>query len=232
MIAAALSIQDPRERPTEKAETATQSHARFDGEDASDFMAFVRLWDHLRARQREVSGNQFRWLCRDEFLNYLRVREWQDLYSQLRQIASGLGVRLNTEPAHPDHVHQALLAGLLSHIGMREGDSKEFKGARGAKFLIGRGSAQAKRPARWVIAHRSTQSRPCSTNRASAESKRAFRVLHLLGLCRRRLCSRFKRMFERRRVFPCRQGWGWSRLGMAACGNPAALPLRTALAGF
>jgi len=152
VIAAALSIQDPRERPAEKLETANAAHQRFAGEDGSDFMAFVRLWDHLRARQRELSGNQFRRLCRDEFLNYLRVREWEDLFSQLRQITSSLGIRLNTSPAHPDNVHQALLSGLLSQIGMREGESKEFRGPRNAKFMIGRGSAQAKRPARWVMA--------------------------------------------------------------------------------
>jgi len=152
IIAAALSIQDPRERPAEKLETANAAHQRFAGEDASDFMTFVRLFDYLRARQRELSGNQFRRLCRDEFLNYLRVREWQDLYSQLRQITSQLSIRLNSEPAHPDHVHQAVLAGLLSQIGMREGETKEFRGARNARFMIGRGSAQAKRPARWVMA--------------------------------------------------------------------------------
>lgn len=152
VIAAVLSIQDPRERPAEKLDAATAAHQRFAGDDGSDFMAFVRLWDHLRARQRELSGNQFRRLCRDEFLNYLRVREWEDLFSQLRQVTSQLGIRLNTTPAHPDHVHQALLSGLLSQIGMREGESKEFRGPRNAKFVIGRGSAQAKRPARWVMA--------------------------------------------------------------------------------
>ncbi|CAB5059535.1 MAG: ATP-dependent RNA helicase HrpA [Actinobacteria bacterium] len=152
IVAAVLSIQDPRERPAEKLEAATAAHQRFAGEDGSDFLTFVRLWDHLRARQRELTGNQFRRLCRDEFLNYLRVREWEDLFSQLRHITSGLDIRLNTTPAHPDHVHQALLSGLLSQIGMREGETKEFRGARNAKFMIGRGSAQAKRPAKWVMA--------------------------------------------------------------------------------
>jgi ATP-dependent helicase HrpA len=152
VIAAALSIQDPRERPAEATEAAAAAHRRFVGEDASDFAALVRLWDHLRTRQRELSGNQFRRACRQEFLNYLRVREWQDLFSQLRQVVSSLGLRVNTEPAHPDHVHQAVLAGLLSHIGMREGDRNQFRGARGARFVVGRPSAQAARPARWVMA--------------------------------------------------------------------------------
>ena len=152
VIAAVLSIQDPRERPAEQLDAANSAHQRFVGDDGSDFMAFVRLWDHLRARQRELTNNQFRRLCRTEFLNYLRVREWEDLFSQLRQITSQLGIRLNTTPAHPDHVHQALLSGLLSQIGMREGESKEFRGPRNAKFMVGRGSAQAQRPARWVMA--------------------------------------------------------------------------------
>ena len=80
----------------------------------------VALWDHLRAKQRELSGNQFRRMCRSEFLNYLRVREWMDLYSQLRRVAGELKIRPTTENSHPDLIHRSLLAGLLSHIGMRD----------------------------------------------------------------------------------------------------------------
>ncbi len=151
VIAAALSIQDPRERPAAAQGEADEAHRRF-AVDGSDFLAFVKLWDHLREQQRALTGNQFRKLCRSEFLNYLRVREWQDLYSQLRQACSGLGIRLNSEPAHVDHVHQSLLAGLLSHLGMREGVSREFRGARGARFALGAGSSLAKKPPRWVMA--------------------------------------------------------------------------------
>ena len=134
VIAAALSIQDPRERPAEAQQAADESHRRF-ATDGSDFLAFVRLWDHLRERQHELGSSQFRKLCRAEYLNYLRVREWQDLYSQLRQIAGSLGIRLAAHPragdfepaarvetSHPDRVHQALMAGLLSHIGLRDGN--------------------------------------------------------------------------------------------------------------
>ena len=151
VIAAALSIQDPRERPTAALQEATEAHRRFHVE-GSDFLAFVALWDHLREQQRTLSSSQFRKLCRNEFLNYLRIREWQDLYSQLRRVAGGLGVRPGTEAGHPDHVHRAILAGLLSHLGMREGDSREFRGARGAKFALVPGSALAKKPPRWVMA--------------------------------------------------------------------------------
>ncbi len=151
VIAAALSIQDPRERPQTHQQAADEAHRRFATE-GSDFVAYVRLWDYLRERQREVSGNQFRKLCKTEFLNYLRVREWQDLYSQLRQVASGLGLRLGAEAAHPDHVHRALLAGLLSQIGMREGTERDFRGARNARFAIANGSVLARKPPRWVMA--------------------------------------------------------------------------------
>ena len=150
VIAAALSIQDPRERPAAHQQAADELHRRFAG-DGSDFLAYVRLWDHLREQQRTLSGNQFRKLCKSEFLNYLRVREWQDLFSQLRQVASTLGLRVSSTAAHPDNVHQALLAGLLSQLGMREGESREFRGARQAKFVIGRGSQLANKPPRWVM---------------------------------------------------------------------------------
>jgi ATP-dependent helicase HrpA len=151
VIAAALSIQDPRERPTDQRQAADELHRRFDV-DGSDFLAYVRLWDHLRQRQQEMSSSQFRRLCRAELLNYLRVREWQDLYSQLRQVAGSLGIRAGTDTGHPDRVHQALLAGLLSHIGARHGTTREYRGARGSTFAIGAGSSLAKKPPRWVMA--------------------------------------------------------------------------------
>ena len=125
VIAAALSIQDPRERPIDGAPEADAAHRRFDVA-GSDLLSIVALWDYLRAEQRARSSNQFRKLCRAEYLNYLRVREWQDLYSQLRRVAGDLGVRAGSGPrpddsaGHPDHVHQSVLAGLLSHLGFRD----------------------------------------------------------------------------------------------------------------
>ena len=151
VIAAALSIRDPRERPEDQIDQANAAHKRFDVP-GSDLLSIVALWDHLRAQQRALSGNPFRRLCRAEFLNYLRVREWQDLFSQLRQAAGDLGIRPDNEPAQPDHVHRAVLAGLLSHIGMREGDSRELRGARGSIFTIARGSVLTRRAPRWVMA--------------------------------------------------------------------------------
>ncbi len=158
VIAAALSIQDPRERPAEHRQAADEMHRRFAVDEAtsSDFIAFVKLWDYLRARQHELTGNQFRRLCRSEYLNYLRVREWQDVFSQLRQVTGQLGIRAGSEASHPDRIHQALLAGLLSHLGMRDGTAdnkgREYNGAHGSKFAIGSGSVLSRKQPKWVIA--------------------------------------------------------------------------------
>ncbi len=152
VIAAALSIQDPRERPLEHQQAADAQHARFRDPD-SDFLTLLNLWRYLQDRQRELSSNQFRRLCRTDFLNYLRIREWQDLESQLRQVVKGMGV---TVPAAlPDtveaaRVHISLLSGLLSHVGLRE--KSEYLGARGARFAIFPGSALFRKSPTWVMA--------------------------------------------------------------------------------
>ncbi|WP_344415550.1 ATP-dependent RNA helicase HrpA [Amycolatopsis minnesotensis] len=150
IIAAGLSIQDPRERPAEHQQAAGEKHARF-ADKTSDFLAYLNLWEYLREQQKALSANQFRKLCRAEFLNYLRVREWQDIFSQLRQLAKQLDITLNTEPADPQHVHTALIAGLLSHIGLKDPASGEYLGARGAKFSVFPGSALFKKQPRWVM---------------------------------------------------------------------------------
>ncbi len=151
VIASGLSIQDPRERPQERIEQANELHNRFKVE-GSDLLTMVALWDYLRARQRELSGNQFRRMCRKEFLNALRVREWMDLYSQLRRVAGGLKIRPANRDARPDDVHRAVLAGLLSHVGVRLRESREYRGARDARFVIGRGSVIGRRQPDWVMA--------------------------------------------------------------------------------
>jgi ATP-dependent helicase HrpA len=168
VIAAALSIVDPRERPTDKQQAAAEIHARF-ATPESDFLAYLNLWTYLREQQRTLSGNQFRRLCRAEFLNYLRVREWQDIYGQLRQTVTGLGITVPREsptPSEPDAVkiHQSLLSGLLSHIGLkdikvsgqeptgRERRNFDYLGARGARFAIAPGSGLFRTQPRWVFA--------------------------------------------------------------------------------
>ncbi|MFE9784019.1 ATP-dependent RNA helicase HrpA [Nocardia salmonicida] len=212
IIVAALSIQDVRERPVEHQQAADAQHARFVVE-GSDFLAYLRLWDYLTEQRKSLSSNQFRRMCREEFLHYLRIREWQDLHGQLRTIARGMGWndagagreqtnsgsnptadRAGTKadgsrqaggrsrrrgggaprgqhaapvkavagsadssdddamPWPSTQIHQSLLAGMLSHIGVREAESREFLGARNTKFMIFPGSSLAKKAPRWVMA--------------------------------------------------------------------------------
>ena len=151
VITAALSIQDVRERPKESPERAAELHRRFDV-DGSDLLSIVALWDYLREQQRTLTGNRFRRLCRDEHLNYLRVREWRDLYSQLRQVAGQLDIRPTVDESHPDLVHRAVLSGLLSQIGTKDADGREYRAARDARFVIAPGSVLSKRGPKWVMA--------------------------------------------------------------------------------
>src|SRR3954453_15663922 len=150
VIAAGLSIQDPRERPAEKRQHADQLHARF-ADETSDFLAYVNLWRYLREQQRALSGNQFRKRCHAEFLHYLRVREWQALVAQLRAAARELGIKPNQTDAEPQQVHVALLSGLLSHVGMKDPrGGRDYQGARNARFQIFPGSTLGRRPPAWV----------------------------------------------------------------------------------
>jgi ATP-dependent helicase HrpA len=205
VITAALSIQDPKERPADAREAADAKHARF-AEPGSDFLTLVNLWDYLREKQRELSGSAFRRMCRSEYLHYLRVREWQDVHGQLSQAARDLGINAGPAPiqagqpkkqppkqpdrseqtAHvaqllakpgtepeprfdqelADRVHQALLVGLLTQIGMREETGQqggrptgprrrgpaEYAGARAMRFAIFPDSGLARKPPRWVMA--------------------------------------------------------------------------------
>jgi ATP-dependent helicase HrpA len=150
VLAAALSIPDPRERPIDREEAARQKHARF-ADEHSDFISYLNLWRYLREQRKERSGNAFRRMCREEFLHYLRIREWQDLTGQLRSIARDLGITESDEPAEPERVHAALLAGLLSHIGVREGDARDYVGARNVKFVLAPGSVLTRRPPKWIV---------------------------------------------------------------------------------
>ena len=161
VIVAALSIQDPRERPAGAEVAADAQHARFVSKD-SDFLTFLTLWRYLDEQQQALSSTQFRKLCKAEFLHYLRVREWQDLHGQLRRITRDLGMTANTEPTQPlpdqplpaqsQQVHVSLLAGLLSHIGLLDPETRDYLGARGARFVVFPGSALFRKQPRWVMA--------------------------------------------------------------------------------
>ncbi|AKN71402.1 ATP-dependent helicase [Streptomyces sp. PBH53] len=153
VIAAALSIQDPRERPADKQAQADQQHARFKDE-TSDFLAYLNLWRYVREQQKERGSSSFRRMCKQEYLNFLRIREWQDIYTQLRTVAKQLGIHLNEDDAPADRVHVSLLAGLLSHIGMKDvkdGNKNEYLGARNAKFAIFPGSALFRKQPKFLM---------------------------------------------------------------------------------
>ena len=132
IITSALSIQDPRERPMDKQQASDENTVA--STIKSLISAFVNLWNYPGEQQKR-SSNQFRRQCRVDFLNYLRVREWQDIYTQLRR-GKELGIPVNSEPAEYREIHIALLTGLLSHIGMKDADKQEFTGARNARFSI------------------------------------------------------------------------------------------------
>ncbi|HEY3771997.1 MAG TPA: ATP-dependent RNA helicase HrpA [Solirubrobacteraceae bacterium] len=171
VIAAALSIQDPRERPAEQRGQADQLHARFTDR-SSDFLGFLNLWRYLRSLEAELSRSQVRKRCKAEFLHYLRIREWQDLVGQLEDAAREVGVTLNDTPAEPPEIHASLLAGLLSHLGLKDGGTREYTGARGARFAIFPGSALARRGPTWVmVAELVETSRLWGRTAAAAEIK-------------------------------------------------------------
>ena len=173
VIASALSIIDPRERPADAQQAADDKHRRFADPD-SDFTAYLNLWAYLAERQRELSSSAFRRLCRADYLNYLRVREWQDLHGQLQRLAGDLDVKVDSSSPERAVVHLSLLAGLLSQIGMKtepahpaaspRGDGSpgpgtarrrpraEYLGARNARFAIFPGSSLARQAPDWIVA--------------------------------------------------------------------------------
>ncbi len=151
IIVSALSIQDPRERPQEKQQASDEKHRRFTDK-KSDFLAFLNLWRYLQEQQKESSKNQFRRQCQKDFLNYLRIREWQDIYHQIRLTVREMGLPINSEKAEYQQIHTALLSGLLSHIGLKEAEKQQYLGARNAHFAIFPNSVLFKKQPKWVMA--------------------------------------------------------------------------------
>lgn len=163
IIVSALSIQDPRERPHEKQQAADEKHSRFKNKQ-SDFVSLLVLWNYLEQQQKQLTNNQFRRMCQKEYLSYVRIREWQDIYSQLTHSLRELKIPMSRieldftvaegkdkDIENVDGVHQAILSGLLSHLGQQD-ENREYKGARGSKFFIFPGSALAKKPPKWLMA--------------------------------------------------------------------------------
>ena len=151
VLAAALSIQDPRERPLDAQSAADEAHGRFaDGK--SDFVTLLKLWQYLRELRKSISGNQFRKRCRREFLNWQRVLEWFDLYQQLRDQAREDRLKLSGRHGDYDRVHQCLLTGLLSHVGMKHPEDNSYSGVRSRSFYIFPGSGLFGSKPKWLMA--------------------------------------------------------------------------------
>ena len=151
IIVAAMSIQDPRERPADAQAQADQQHARFKHE-SSDFLGYLNLWNYVREQQRELSSSAFRRLAKREYLHYLRLREWQDLHAQLKAACKQAKLFMSDNAASENAIHEALLTGLLSHVGVRDREKREYLGARNARFAIQPGSTLFRRQPDWVMA--------------------------------------------------------------------------------
>ena len=151
IIASALSIQDPKERPMLKQDAADEAHAPFRDE-RSDFLSWIVLWTAHRNQKRHLSGSKLRRWCKENFLSFVRMREWEEMHHQLTELITSFGFHLNSAPAKSDAIHRALLAGLLSSIGTKSEIPGEYLGARANRFNIFPGSVLHKVRPTWVMA--------------------------------------------------------------------------------
>jgi ATP-dependent helicase HrpA len=152
VIAAALSIQDPRERPLERQQAADEAHYPYRHEE-SDFLSYLKLWEHLEERRRHLSKRKFRNYCRDNFFSWTRVQEWHDIHHQLRGQMHEMGYKENRAEAGYEEIHKAVLSGLLSHVGLKgSGKEREYQGARNSRFHIFPGSGLFQKQPKWVVA--------------------------------------------------------------------------------
>ncbi len=150
VIAAALGVQDPRDRPLEKQQQADQAHAQYRDE-RSDFLAYLNLWEVMEGQRRHLSKHKFRQWCRSEFLSWVRIQEWHDIHTQLRTQLHDMGFKESDKEAGYEAIHRAVLSGLLSHIGLRSKE-RDYLGARNSRFHIYPGSGLFKRQPKWVMA--------------------------------------------------------------------------------
>ena len=152
IIASVLSIQDPRERPIDKREAADNAHAKFAGE-GSDFMSYLKIWHfYEQALKNKKSNKELLNQCHMNFLSFLRLKEWRELYGQIKQIVEEMAFKFNHEPANNEQIHKALLAGLLGNIGFKDGENDSYAGARGIRFYVAPGSTLKKSRPKWLMA--------------------------------------------------------------------------------
>jgi len=149
VIASFLSIQDPRERPADRLEAADLAHAQF-ADERSDFVTVLNLWQAARGQATEGTRALRRW-CREHFLSFVRMREWQDLHEQLAEITAGQRLERNAEPAPSSRLHQSILSGFLGGIGVLD-EARSYLGARDTRFVIAPGTPLARRCPHWIVA--------------------------------------------------------------------------------
>jgi len=150
IIVSALSLQDPRDRPSDKAQAADQKHARFKDEN-SDFLSYLKIWADFQEQKKHLSNSKLRQYCQKSFLSYLRLREWEDIHQQIMQVAKGeLALRFNMAPSEYGEIHRPLLTGLLSHVSFKQ-EGSEYLGARGLKCQIWPGSSLFKARPKWIM---------------------------------------------------------------------------------
>ena len=150
VIAAFLAAQDPRERPSDAQQQADQKHAAF-ADTRSDFIAILNLWNAYTTQATTGSGSQLRKWCRENFIAFMRAREWQELHRQLSETVKELDLKPNTSPADYANLHQAILTGFLGNIGALD-EKREYDGARGTRFVVAPGTPLASKPPKWVVA--------------------------------------------------------------------------------
>jgi len=150
IIASALSIQDPRERPMDKQQAADEAHNKYKDE-RSDFLGFIKLWGLYHDKKKHLTQNKLRKFCKENFLSFIRLREWHDIHQQLHVQVTQMGLKPNQIPADYREIHQALLSGLLSNIAVKT-DKTEYTGTRNLKLKIFPGSALHKKGPKWIIA--------------------------------------------------------------------------------
>ena len=156
IVTTALAAQDPRERPRDRQQAADERHARFN-EPGSDFLTLLKLWRHLESQFEALSRSAMQKYCRQHFISFRRWREWRDLHRQIKLALQDLGIRSGGhQAAEPEAIHQALLHGLLDHVGSKE-EKQRYLGCRNRKFLIFPGSGLWKKPPRWIMAAEITE---------------------------------------------------------------------------
>ncbi len=150
IIASALSVQDPRERPLDAQQKADEAHKPF-ADERSDFLSFLKLWEAFHEQAKHLSQNKLRKYCQEHYLSYVRMRDWHDIHQQLHSLVTDMGLRPNQIPAEYDAIHRALLTGVLGNIAFRS-EEREYTGARNVKLSVFPGSVLFKKTPKWIVA--------------------------------------------------------------------------------